>query len=223
MVGERRLVALAYRLLGTVTDAEDAVQETYIRWYRLSEEERTEIANVQGWLTRVAGHVCLDVLKSARVRREQYVGPWPPCGSSPPRPGGGYMPRASRPPPPPSTPPWCAPSPRPVPAATWTPWWRFSTRASSCAPTVELRSDGGGLVKAVPNPIFGAAKVARFLFGVLDRVPEWRVRPCATADGLGVTFERDGRVEGVVNLRVADGRVGDVWIVLNPEKLTRWA
>lgn len=78
MAERRRLIALAYRLLGTLEEAEDAVQETYLRWYRLSEEERTAVANPQGWLTRVASRVCLDVLKSARVRREQYVGPWLP-------------------------------------------------------------------------------------------------------------------------------------------------
>lgn len=76
---ERRgLLALAFRLLGTVADAEDAVQETYVRWYRLSEAEREAIANPAAWLTRVAGRVCLDVLGSARVRRERYVGEWLP-------------------------------------------------------------------------------------------------------------------------------------------------
>lgn len=78
MAERRRLMALGYRLLGTLADAEDAVQETYLRWYRLSEEERSAIGNPQGWLTRVASRVCLDILKSARVRREQYVGPWLP-------------------------------------------------------------------------------------------------------------------------------------------------
>ena len=74
----RRLLALSYRMLGTVSEAEDAVQETYLRWYRLGEAERAAIANPQGWLTRVAGRVCLDLLGSARARREHYVGPWLP-------------------------------------------------------------------------------------------------------------------------------------------------
>lgn len=78
MTERRRLIALSFRLLGTLEEAEDAVQETYLRWYRLTEDERAEIGNPQGWLTRVASRVCLDVLKSARVRREQYVGPWLP-------------------------------------------------------------------------------------------------------------------------------------------------
>lgn len=74
----RRLLALAYRMLGTTGEAEDAVQETYVRWYRMSDAERAAIANPQGWLTRVAGRVCLDMLGTARARRERYVGPWLP-------------------------------------------------------------------------------------------------------------------------------------------------
>src|SRR5664279_3047876 len=65
-------------MLGTLHDAEDAVQETYARWYRLSETERAAIDVPAAWLTRVAGRICLDVLGSARVRRENYVGEWLP-------------------------------------------------------------------------------------------------------------------------------------------------
>jgi len=79
VLGERRhLMALAFRMLGTIAEAEDAVQETYIRWYRLSEDERDAIEVPRAWLTRVASRVCLNVLGSARHRRETYVGPWLP-------------------------------------------------------------------------------------------------------------------------------------------------
>jgi len=79
VLGERRhLMSLAFRMLGTVAEAEDAVQETYTRWYRMSEAEREQIEVPRAWLTRVAGRVCLDVLGSARVRRERYIGPWLP-------------------------------------------------------------------------------------------------------------------------------------------------
>lgn len=74
----RTLLAIAYRLLGTVADAEDAVQETYVRWYRLPAEERARIVEPGAWLTRVAGRICLDMLGSARARRESYVGQWLP-------------------------------------------------------------------------------------------------------------------------------------------------
>jgi RNA polymerase sigma-70 factor (ECF subfamily) len=74
----RQLMGVAYRMLGTVADAEDAVQETYVRWYRLSDADRDAIHNPGAWLTRVAGRVCLDMLGSARARRERYVGEWLP-------------------------------------------------------------------------------------------------------------------------------------------------
>jgi RNA polymerase sigma factor (sigma-70 family) len=74
----RRLMSLAYRMTGTLEDAEDIVQETYIRWYRLSEQERDGIRVPAAWLTRVASRVALDVLKSARARRERQVGQWLP-------------------------------------------------------------------------------------------------------------------------------------------------
>lgn len=79
VIGERRfLIALAFRMLGTVAEAEDAVQETYTRWYRMDQAGRDAVDVPRAWLTRVASRICLDVLSSARVRRERYVGPWLP-------------------------------------------------------------------------------------------------------------------------------------------------
>jgi RNA polymerase sigma factor (sigma-70 family) len=78
MSERRRLINLTYRLLGSLAEAEDAVQETYARWYALSREEQDAIASPGGWLTTVASRICLDVLGSARARRERYVGEWLP-------------------------------------------------------------------------------------------------------------------------------------------------
>jgi len=74
----RHLLNLGYRLLGSLAEAEDVVQETYARWYAMSREQQDAIASPAAWLTRVAGRICLDLLGSARVRREQYVGEWIP-------------------------------------------------------------------------------------------------------------------------------------------------
>jgi RNA polymerase sigma-70 factor (ECF subfamily) len=72
------LLGLCYRMLGSLTDAEDAVQETYARWLRLSDAERGGIRHPKSWLMKAASRVCLDMLGSARARREQYWGEWLP-------------------------------------------------------------------------------------------------------------------------------------------------
>src|SRR5687768_8485714 len=79
VMGERRqLVNLAYRLLGSLAEAEDAVQEAYARWYALTPGQRDAIESPGAWLSTVASRVCLDLLGSARARRERYVGEWIP-------------------------------------------------------------------------------------------------------------------------------------------------
>ena len=69
------LVSVAYRILGSVTDAEDAVQETYLRW---SGVEHSEINDPRAFLVRVTTRLAIDRLRRARTRRESYVGPWLP-------------------------------------------------------------------------------------------------------------------------------------------------
>lgn len=73
-----RLMNLAYRLLGSLAEAEDVVQETCARWYAMSEAEQEAIESPGAWLTTVATRLCLDALRSARLRRERYVGEWLP-------------------------------------------------------------------------------------------------------------------------------------------------
>jgi RNA polymerase sigma-70 factor (ECF subfamily) len=69
---------VAYRILGSVHDAEDAVQEAAARWHRLPEEQRAQVREPAAWLTRVVSRICLDELASARARRERYTGIWLP-------------------------------------------------------------------------------------------------------------------------------------------------
>ncbi len=70
-----RLTRLAYRMLGSVAEAEDAVQDAWPRWAAAAREE---IADPAAWLARVVTRLCLDRLRAARARRETYVGPWLP-------------------------------------------------------------------------------------------------------------------------------------------------
>jgi RNA polymerase sigma-70 factor (ECF subfamily) len=71
----RMLEGLAYRMCGVLADAQDIVQETHLRWCSI---ERSTIDNPRAWLVTVCSRLAMDVMKSARVRREQYVGTWLP-------------------------------------------------------------------------------------------------------------------------------------------------
>jgi len=285
VLGERRhLMSLAFRMLGTIAEAEDAVQETYARLYRMSQPDRDDIEVPRAWLTRVASRVCLDVLDSARARRERYVGPWlpeplPTRDFAPAQPVDplervslddsvstallvvlesmtpaervafvlhdvfaipfgeiaevvGRSPAACR---------QLATSARrrvsetrnqQVTKAQHDDVVRaFSTAALSgdfdrlialLDPDVVLSSDGGGVVSAARKPVFGADRVARFLLGTLTKYTGITVSELQTNDGLAFAMWNDGRIVGVVNLGVAGSTVSDVWMMMNPQKLSLW-
>jgi RNA polymerase sigma factor (sigma-70 family) len=288
LIAERRhLMALAFRMLGTVAEAEDAVQETYARWYRMSPAERAQVRVPRAWLTRVAGRVCLDMLGTARARRERYVGPWLPE----PVPATAFTGSRGQDGADPAdqvtldesvstallvvlesmTPAervtfvlhdvFAVPFPEVAQAVGRTPGACRQLAASARArvrqaparavsraehdqvvrafaaaaaggdlpgliavldPDAVLRSDSNGLVSAARNPVRGADRVARFVLGMLGKQPGIGVLGQDTADGLGFTLWADGRVTGVVTLEVARGRVTDVRLMVNPEKLVLW-
>ena len=240
----------------------------------------------RAWLTRVAGRVCLNVLASARMRRERYVGPWlpePVPSSAFIEPAGvaadpldrvtldesvstallvvleamtpaervafvlhdvfsmpfdeiativGRTPAACR--------QLATSARRQVQKSTSRRVSRaehdqvvhaFSDAARNgdiaglvavLDPNVILRSDGGGIVSAARNPIFGSDKVARFLFGALTKYPDAEVLDQETSDGLGFALWEEGRIIGVVTLEVVSGLVANVRMVLNPDKLSLW-
>jgi RNA polymerase sigma-70 factor (ECF subfamily) len=69
------LFALVYRMLGSAMDAEDMVQETYLRYQATPHDT---VASIKAWLTTILTHLCLNQLQLARRKREQYLGPWLP-------------------------------------------------------------------------------------------------------------------------------------------------
>jgi RNA polymerase sigma-70 factor (ECF subfamily) len=71
------LFSIAYRLLGSVSDAEDVLQDAFLRWDRAQEAE-TEVRSVRSFLATIVVRLCMDELRSARAKREVYVGPWLP-------------------------------------------------------------------------------------------------------------------------------------------------
>src|SRR3546814_12579865 len=71
----RRLFGLAYRMLGTVGDAEDAVQDTWLRWHRA---DAAKIETPEAWLVTACTRLCIDRLRAARTEREHYTGTWLP-------------------------------------------------------------------------------------------------------------------------------------------------
>ncbi len=297
VVGEhRRLLSLAYRMTGTLADAEDVVQETYLRWYRLDDAARGEVVNTAGWFTRTASRIALDVLGSARRRREQYIGQWlpepvpadlfagtagevgQPVAAAPAEadpldrvalddavstallavlesmtPGErvafvlhdvfglpfeeiaqivGRSPAAAR---------QLAATGRRhvrenrtamVPRAEHDSAVRAFLDAARTgdvrrlmgvmAPDVQLRADGGGRVTAAPNVIVGADRVARYLLGIGAKRPSLSTAEEHVGDGLGLVLRDGGAPTGVVSFHVESGLITDVWIMLNPAKLTEW-
>lgn len=74
----RRLLAVAYRMLGSVAEAEDILQDAYLRWARLGADERAGVERPGPYLVRLVTRLCIDARRSAHARRMEYVGPWLP-------------------------------------------------------------------------------------------------------------------------------------------------
>ncbi|MEU6427741.1 RNA polymerase sigma factor SigJ [Microbispora sp. NPDC046973] len=287
-----RLLGVAYGLLGSLDEAEDVVQDAWLRLRSATAASGgEEIRDVTGWLVVTVSRLALDVLRSARHRREEYVGPWLPepvltgpilTGPLPARPvltqpdpaervtldeslsmamlvvleslspaertafvlhdvfgltfaevgeAVGRSPAACR---------QLAARAR-AHVASRAPRFdvdpsehRRVVRAFARAclgddmdalvalldPDVVLRSDGGGRVRAGRRPVFGAAKVARLLFGI-QRFGPFELVPAVVNGWPGLLRYRGDRLVSVLGLTVAGGRVTAVDMVLNPEKLAR--
>lgn len=269
------LFGIAYRMLGSVSEAEDMVQETFLRWQR---QDVSEIKSAKAWLTSAITRLCIDQLRSARKRREEYVGVWlpEPLVETPDE-------RADK----------TASLSDSLSTAflvlleTLTPAERavfllrevfeydyseigriIDKNEANCRQMVRrakehlaegksrfhavpshherlvqqfmetcrqgdttgllsllnedavMYSDGGGKVPAAPQPVIGAAKVARFLIGVgkLIRADE-EFRFAMINSAPGILRYQHGRLIQTTALDVVDGRITAIYVVRNPEKL----
>ncbi len=272
------LTGVAYRMLGRVADAEDVVQEAWLRW---SAADRSEVREPRAFLVRVTTRLALDRLRRIRSRNEAYVGPWLPepyvtdFGDTVPdtaeravladsvslavlvvleslspleravfvlREAFGFpyadiaatlerseaavrqlAGRARR----------HVEERRPRytvdPAERRDVTERFLAAAaggdlaglmSLLAPDVRLVGDSGGRAKAPLRVVESVGKVGRFLHGVAGQgVPDAEFRLMEVNGGTAVVVLSGGKVDSVLQLDVADGRVRCVYIMRNPEKL----
>ncbi|MFI7443728.1 RNA polymerase sigma-70 factor [Nonomuraea indica] len=274
-----RLFALAYRLLGSAAEAEDAIQDAYLRWHAA---DHAAVVTPAAWLTKVLTNLCLNRLTSARARREAYAGMWLP---EPVPTGDGAL-----------GPMETAEQRESVSLAVLvllerlTPAERgvfvlreafgyghreiaevlditeagsqqlyrrarahldgertrfdvspeharrVAERFLAAAGAGDLAglerlltadvvswADGGGKSSAARNPVRGAARVARYLSGMVSRPEPGTEITIAEVNGLpALVGSVGGRVYGVMALEVTGDRVSALRILVNPDKLTRF-
>lgn len=274
----RRLLSIAYRMLGSMSDAEDMLQEAFIRWQQTA---LGEIESPEAFLVTIVSRLCLNHLDSARVKREQYFGQWLPEPVLTNQSGDFTLPlemddslsmaflvllerltpveravfllreifeyeyveiarileqsesncrqilrrarqhlKLNR--------PRFDASPRQHEELLKR-FLEASARGDMegllgiMAKDIVVYTDGGGKTTAVPNPVYGVDNVIRFLEGARKKfLPADLTRQLTHVNGrLGVVTYHHGHPYSVLTLAVAEGRICNIFIVSNPDKLTR--
>ena len=269
------LFGIAYRMLGSVAEAEDMVQETFLRWQR---QAVGEIKSAKAWLTATITRMCIDELRSARKRREEYIGVWLPepliqtHTDSPEKEAGladslstAFLVLLET----------LSPAERAVFLLREVFEYDYSEigqiidkNEANCRQMVRrakehlaegrsrfqvapelnerlvqqfletcrkgdtasllsmlsedavLYSDGGGKVPAAPQPVMGAAKVARFLIGVSKLArPDEEIRMATVNSDPGILRYIDGKLVQTTALQIVEGRITAIYVVRNPDKL----
>ena len=269
------LFTVAYEMLGSAADAEDVLQETWLRWVKVDQER---VSDQRAYLVRITTRQALNRLRTVKRRREAYVGPWLPepllttpgvaedaelaesmsmammlvleslwpteravfvlrevfavdydeiaeaVGKSPDavrqiahrarRHVDARRPRGTA-------------SPRQIRAALESFQRALETGDPQefldvLAPDVVLLSDGGGVKRAALMPVIGAEKVARFYLGTSAKVAAAiTCEPTVVNGSPALAVRRDGELDGVMAARVEGARITGLYVVRNPEKLTR--
>ena len=236
-----RAFAIAYRMLGSVAEAEDVVQEALLRLHD-ADRGGERISSPRAWLATVVTRLAIDELRSARARRERYVGEWLPE----PLVGVRDAVAGATPIPGPATEAETADSLSLaflVLLETLTPEQRavfllrdeladrFIAAAQEgelegleqlLAEDVALHGDGGGKVPALARPIHGRERTARTLgawFRVAERVG-LTLRPAQVNGQPGaVTLDPEGLLISALAFEIADGRIQAIHSIVNPDKL----
>ena len=273
-----RLFSIAYRMLGSVADAEDILQDAFIRWQQSSV---TDIRSPEAFLVTIVSRLCLNHLQSARVKREEYFGQWLPepiltaeAATSFPDPkmddslSMAFLVLLER-----LTPleravfllrevfDYDYPEIARIVEQTAANCRQILRRARQhlkrdrprfdaspqqqeqllnsfleasangdmdallavISNDIVLYADGGGKANAVPNPVYGAENVVRFLLGVRKKfLPTELIRQVVQINGKpGIVGYVNGRPYGVITINVVDGRIRNIYIVSNPDKLYR--
>jgi RNA polymerase sigma-70 factor (TIGR02957 family) len=269
------LFTVAYEMLGSAVDAEDVLQESWLRWSDRTQEQREEVRDPRAYLVRIVTRQSLNRLRTLQRQRETYVGPWlpEPLVTSPdvledvelaesvsfamllvletlsPLERAAFVLRevfafeydeiadaTDR-------------SPAAVrqlvararnhvqarrprferPAEIEEITARFFAAASSgeiqplldlLAPDVVLLSDGGGKKQAALRPLHGADNVARWLLGVVAKTPNVDARWVVANGNVSVLLYADGELDSVGTVYAVDGKITEIYLVRNPDKLT---
>src|SRR6266545_1309171 len=204
------LFSIAYRMLGSVAEAEDVVQEAYLRWHRAL-TAGAEVESPKAYLAAVTTRLAIDQLRARKSRREAY------CRqifararrhieASRPRfePSSGERDELAR---------------------------RFFAACEQgdmdgllklLTADVSFVGDGGGKAQAFPEPLAGRERIARLLLGLFTRAEQLgaRVRPIqVNGQPGGIGLDAKGQVINVIALDIAEGRVRGIRSVVNPDKL----
>ncbi|MFZ4151987.1 RNA polymerase subunit sigma [Streptomyces pseudogriseolus] len=214
LLDERRhLVTLAHRILGSIRDAEGAVDECYRRWYALSDRERERIAVPRSWLADSVGGICLA--------RLALPGPGSDAGAE------DVVP---------AVPDVVVARPHVMEPTTLRRHDAVvhavrracvtadeETLLSLLAPDASAFFDGGGKIRTLVEPVHGRDRVARSLLRLLDRRPHTTTLTAHSVNGrTGLVVRHDRRVVAVLSLEVAGAQVVRMWVVVNPDKLRHW-
>ncbi|MFG5407997.1 sigma factor [Piscinibacter sakaiensis] len=220
-----RLRSLAYRMLGSVAEAEDVVQDTWLRW---QEADPAAIETPEAWLVTATSRLSIDRLRALKRQRADYPGLWLPepiaTGEASTASPEDTLERLGE-----VSAALLALLERLTPEARAAfldaaASGRFDALQELLAADAELRGDGGGRVRSVGHPLHGARRIAQlYLATFLRHRARQRLAVVELNGRPGLLRFIDGRLESAQSLVVAQGRITRLDVQRNPEKLRRLA